>query len=136
MQPYLERDAFSSRLREALLRVAPGAARPAALAREFNRRYAGEPVTLHATRKWLGGESIPSQDKLRVLSDWLGVTSEWLRFGQGTVLAGARDPAAEFDYQLMREIASLTKAHQQVIRDMVKSLRQAEECRGSAVEEK
>lgn len=129
MQPYLERDAFSSRLREALLRAAPDAARPAALAREFNRRYAGEPVTLHATRKWLGGESIPSQDKLRVLSDWLGVTSEWLRFGQGTVLAGTRDTAAEYDYQLMREIASLTEAHRQVIRDLVKSLRQAEECR-------
>ncbi|MBW7903424.1 MAG: hypothetical protein H3C26_18280 [Rhodocyclaceae bacterium] len=129
MQPYLERDAFSSRLREALLRVAPNAARPAALAREFNRRYAGEPVTLHATRKWLGGESIPSQDKLRVLSDWLGVTSEWLRFGQGTVLAGTRDAAAEYDYQLMREIASLTEAHRQVIRDLVKSLRQVEECR-------
>ncbi len=126
MQSYLERDAFSSRLREALLRQAPDATRAAALAREFNRRYAGAPVTLHATRKWLGGESIPGQDKLRVLADWLGVTAEWLRFGQGVVLADAREPGAEYDFQLMREIAALTEVHQQVVRDVVKSLRQAE----------
>lgn len=128
MQSYLERDAFSTRLRDALVRVAPGTARPTALAREFNRRYAGAPVTLHATRKWLGGEAIPAQDKLRVLADWLGVSAEWLRFGEGEdeAVPHAREPAAEFDYQLMRDIAALTEAHQRVVRDLVKSLRQAE----------
>lgn len=126
MQSYFEHDAFSARLREALLRTAPDAARPAALAREFNRRYAGSPVTLHASRKWLGGEAIPAQDKLRVLADWLGVTAEWLRFGQGVALAGAREPGLEFDFQLMREIAALSEAHRQVVREVVKSLRRAE----------
>lgn len=126
MQSYFEHDAFSARLREALLRAAPDAARPAALAREFNRRYAGSPVTLHASRKWLGGEAIPAQDKLRVLADWLGVTAEWLRFGQGVALAGAREPGLEFDFQLMREIAALSEAHRQVVREVVKSLRRAE----------
>ncbi|WP_068636262.1 hypothetical protein [Thauera butanivorans] len=126
MQPYLERDAFSTRLREALVRVAPDAARPTALAREFNRRYAGEPVTLHAARKWLGGDAIPAQDKLRVLADWLGVSAEWLRFGAGNAAFSAREPGAAFDYQLMRDIAALSDAHQQVVRDLVKSLHQAE----------
>lgn len=126
MQSYLEHDAFSARLREALLRAAPDIARPAALAREFNRRYAGTPVTLHATRKWLGGEAIPAQDKLRVLADWLGVTAEWLRFGQGVALAGASEPGLEFDFQLMREIDALSDEHRQVVRDVVKSLRRAE----------
>ncbi|ATE62743.1 hypothetical protein CCZ27_16780 [Thauera sinica] len=96
------------------------------MAREFNRRYAGTPVTLHATRKWLEGEAIPAQDKLRVLADWLGVTAEWLRFGQGTEFSCSEEPRREFDYQLMRDIAALTEAHQQVVRDLVKSLRQAE----------
>lgn len=126
MQHYLERDAFSTRLRDAIARVAPGVARPTPLAREFNRRYAGSPVTLHATRKWLEGEAIPAQDKLRVLADWLGVSAEWLRFGEGSTVVRACEPGAEFDYQLMRDIASLTEAHQRVVRDLVKSLRQAE----------
>ncbi|MCV2217245.1 hypothetical protein [Thauera sp. Sel9] len=126
MQPYLERDAFSTRLREALARVAPDVARPTALAREFNRRYAGEPVTLHATRKWLSGDAIPAQDKLRVLADWLGVSAEWLRFGAGNAAFVAREAEAVFDYQLMRDIAALSDAHQQVVRDLVKSLHQAE----------
>ncbi|MFT3760711.1 hypothetical protein [Thauera sp.] len=126
MQPYLERDAFSARLREALARAAPDAARPAALAREFNRRYAGEPVTLHAARKWLGGDAIPAQDKLRVLADWLGVNAEWLRFGAGNAPLAAREPVPAVDYQLMRDIATLNDAHQQVVRDLVKSLHQAE----------
>ena len=126
MQPYLERDAFSTRLREALARVAPDVTRPTALAREFNRRYAGEPVTLHAARKWLSGDAIPAQDKLRVLADWLGVSAEWLRFGAGNAAFSVKEPDAEFDYQLMRDIAALNQAHQQVIRDLVKSLHQAE----------
>lgn len=126
MQPYLERDAFSTRLREALLRAAPDSARPSPLAREFNRRYAGAPVTLHATRKWLGGDAIPAQDKLRVLADWLGVSAEWLRFGAGSAAAAVREPGTEYDYQLMRDIAALNDAHRQVVRDLVKSLRKAE----------
>ncbi|THF64103.1 hypothetical protein E6C76_15900 [Pseudothauera nasutitermitis] len=96
------------------------------MAREFNRRYPGAPVTLHATRKWLEGEAIPAQDKLRVLADWLGVTAEWLRFGQGHALAGMREQNRQFDYQLMRDIAALTEAHQQVVRDLVRSLQRSE----------
>lgn len=126
MPSYLERDAFSARLREALARAAPNAIRPAALAREFNRRYAGAPVTLHATRKWLGGEAVPAQDKLRVLAGWLGVSAEWLRFGEGEALAGMREPGLDFDFQLMREIAALSETHRQVVREVVKALRRAE----------
>jgi transcriptional regulator with XRE-family HTH domain len=36
---------------------------------------------VHAARKWLMGESIPTQEKLRSLAKWLNVTAEWLRFG-------------------------------------------------------
>lgn len=121
MQIYLERDAFCCRLHEALQQRAP-----AALTREFNRRYAGAPITLHAARRWLLGEAIPSQDKLRVLADWLGVTAEWLRFGQGQVVAQIREPDVAVDYQLMREITALTDAHQRVVRELVKSLKRAE----------
>jgi hypothetical protein len=126
MQIYLERDAFCSRLHHALQRQAPTALKAAALTREFNRRYAGAPITLHAARRWLLGEAIPAQDKLRVLADWLGVTAEWLRFGQGQAIAQIREPDTAVDYQLMREITALSEAHRQVVREMIKLLKRAE----------
>jgi transcriptional regulator with XRE-family HTH domain len=55
--------------------------RPVVLEREFNTRYWGRSVTLQGVRRWLRGEAIPSQDKLQVLADWLGVEPEVLRFG-------------------------------------------------------
>ncbi len=126
MQIYLERDAFCGRLHETLQRQAPTAIKAAALTREFNRRYAGTPITLHAARRWLLGEAIPSQDKLRVLADWLGVTAEWLRFGQGNALAEVREPEVQVDYQLMRDINALSQAHQYAVREMIKLLKNAE----------
>lgn len=81
MEKIDERAAFSERLRErlALYQMDLG---PTALAREFNQRYAGRKISIYAARKWLMGEAIPAQEKLRVLADWLGVSPEWLRFGQ------------------------------------------------------
>ena len=57
------------------------APRPAVLEREFNTRYWGKPMTLHGVRRWLLGETLPSQDKLVVLAEWLGVPPQELRFG-------------------------------------------------------
>ncbi|MEC5217273.1 transcriptional regulator with XRE-family HTH domain [Actimicrobium sp. GrIS 1.19] len=71
---------FSSRLKESLHRAGYPSDSPTRLAREFNVRFDGRPVTAHAARKWLQGESIPTQERLRALADWLGVSAEWLRF--------------------------------------------------------
>ena len=38
-------------------------------------------ISTHGIRKWLFGESIPTQDKLRVLADILSVDINWLRYG-------------------------------------------------------
>ena len=38
-------------------------------------------LSTHAIRKWLVGESIPTQEKLRVLADILSVDANWLRYG-------------------------------------------------------
>jgi len=54
---------------------------PSYLAREFNLRYHGDPVTAQAVRKWLTGTALPSQDKIRALAHWLDVSAHWLRFG-------------------------------------------------------
>jgi len=76
-----EKQGFSKRLREALKRAEPVAAGPAALAREFNLRYEGTPVTVQAVRKWVSGRALPSQDKIRALALWLEVSPQWLRYG-------------------------------------------------------
>jgi transcriptional regulator with XRE-family HTH domain len=76
-----ERLQFSERLQQALRHAEYSPDSPTQLAREFNMRFAGHSVTVHAARKWLQGESIPTQEKLRSLAKWLNVTAEWLRFG-------------------------------------------------------
>lgn len=127
MQSIKEREAFSARLRESLTRAGLPAAGPAELAREFNRRYPGSLVTLNATRKWLNGEAMPLQARLRVLADWLGVSAEWLRYGEAALAApNLREPVPEVDYQLMREIAALTPGHRDVVRALVLALARAE----------
>ena len=75
-----EKAEFAQRLCEAMTQ-AGYEARPVVLEREFNTRYWGRSVTLQGVRRWLRGEAIPSQEKLQVLADWLGVEPEVLRFG-------------------------------------------------------
>lgn len=76
----LENEQFAERLRLALKGVG---IRPSAtvLANEFNLRYWGTSITINTARNWLLGKSIPMQDKLRVLADWLHVSADELRFG-------------------------------------------------------
>src|SRR6478609_965484 len=81
MKASIEREDFSERLQQALRNADYSPDSPTQLAREFNVRFAGRPITVHAARKWLVGEAIPTQEKLRTLAQWLGVPAEWLRFG-------------------------------------------------------
>jgi transcriptional regulator with XRE-family HTH domain len=81
MKASTEREDFSARLQQALRDADYSPDSPTQLAREFNIRFPGRPITVHAARKWLMGEAIPTQEKLRTLAQWLGVPAEWLRFG-------------------------------------------------------
>jgi hypothetical protein len=71
---------FADRLREAMT-AAGYEPKPAVLEREFNTRFWGKPMTLHGVRRWLRGETLPSQDKLLVLAEWLAVPPQQLRYG-------------------------------------------------------
>lgn len=76
-----EKSEFADRLSKAM-KTAGYEARPAILEKEFNARYWGRSVTFQAVSRWLRGEAIPSQDKLQVLAEWLGVEPHILRFGE------------------------------------------------------
>jgi transcriptional regulator with XRE-family HTH domain len=75
---------FSARLKEAM-REAGYPVRPIVLEREFNLRYWGKSVSVQGVSRWLKGESIPSQDKLQLIAEWLQVEPQFLRFGTKAV---------------------------------------------------
>lgn len=79
-----EKIEFAERLRQAML-AAGYPDRPAVLEREFNSRYWGRSVTFQAVSRWLRGQSIPSQEKLQVLAEWLEVEPQALRYGDKAV---------------------------------------------------
>ncbi len=71
---------FAKRLRAAM-KSCGYEAKPSVLEREFNLRYLGQPMTLHGVRRWLLGESLPKQDKVEVLAEWLCIPPQQLRYG-------------------------------------------------------
>jgi hypothetical protein len=77
-----EKEAFGKRLTRLLSDAGIGIASPTLVAREFNRRYPGKPVTAQAVRKWINGEAIPAGDKIRILAKWLKASPHWLHYGE------------------------------------------------------
>lgn len=126
MNPSIEREGFSERLQQALRNADYSPDSPTQLAREFNIRFEGRPITVHAARKWLVGEAIPTQEKLRTLAQWLGVPAEWLRFG-GDVHGSADMPGAparfeSADVKLVADLQRLDPHHQALAREFIRML--------------
>ena len=124
-----ERESFSERLQQALKNAHYSPDSPTRLAREFNIRFEGRPITVHAARKWLVGEAIPTQEKLRMIAHWLGVPAEWLRFGGANgELNGHAETAngtARFesaDVKLIADLQRLDEHHRQIAREFIRML--------------
>ena len=118
-----ERTNFSERLRRALGGVGV-ADSPADFTRAYNARADGAAVSIHAARKWLGGEAIPTHEKIVILASWLGVSAAWLRFGDETMELSAQGviPEAEIStpaLALTNDILSLPEREQRVVREIV-----------------
>ena len=122
-----ERESFSERLQQALKNAHYSPDSPTRLAREFNIRFEGRPITVHAARKWLVGEAIPTQEKLRMIAQWLGVPADWLRFG-GAEPAGDQidgNASARFesaDVKLIADLQRLDEHHRQLAREFIRML--------------
>lgn len=127
MNPSFERESFSERLQTALRNADYSPDSPTQLAREFNVRFDGRPITVHAARKWLVGEAIPTQEKLRTLAQWLGVPAEWLRFGgaEGHNGSGTHGSSTRFesaDVKLVADLQRLDEHHQMLAREFIRML--------------
>ncbi len=72
---------FSARLRFALKRHNSPVKGATDLARHFNLRHPGASVSVQTTHKWLTGQSMPTDDKIKTLAAWLNVTEHWLHYG-------------------------------------------------------
>jgi transcriptional regulator with XRE-family HTH domain len=132
MKASIEREDFSGRLQQALRNADYSPDSPTQLAREFNVRFSGRPITVHAARKWLVGEAIPTQEKLRALAQWLGVPAEWLRFG-GDQRQGERradgsispDSSPRFeseDVKLIADLQRLDEHYRVIAREIIRML--------------
>ncbi len=118
-----EKEQFSARLQRALVNAhCPNGAND--FVKEFNLRADGAAVTVYAARKWLLGTAIPTQEKVHILSDWLGVSPGWLRFGSdgdGPEPGPAHGLAAP-DRVLLDAIHRLSERDRKVVVELVKSL--------------
>jgi transcriptional regulator with XRE-family HTH domain len=117
-----ERTAFSERLQQALHNADYSPSSPTQLAREFNVRFSGNPVTVHAARKWLQGESIPTQEKLRALASWLDVPADWLRFGNADVRKGSGSAPTSVDSKTIALLQQLDDYHRTIAHEMLRAL--------------
>lgn len=77
------RKSFSIRLHNEFKRIGLKVDSHTQIARTINQQLPMISVTAQAVRKWLLAEAFPSQDKLVMLADWLGVSVQWLRYGTG-----------------------------------------------------
>lgn len=122
-----ETQAFALRLRQALescgVRLSP-----TVVANEFNLRYWGRSITPHTARNWLLGKAIPTQDKLRVLAEWLQVGPDELRFGQAAMSIkvreqfGSEPSLSMVDREMLSRYLTLPLHSRKTVRDVVSAL--------------
>lgn len=119
--------AFSERLKSAL-EAAGVRPSPTVIAHEFNLRFWGRSITPHTARNWLMGNSLPTQDKLRVLAEWLQVAPEELRFGRGPGKLRMHDGDAQLealnlaDREMVTRYLTLAPTARRTVREVVIAL--------------
>jgi hypothetical protein len=115
-----ERTQFSKRVSAAL--VARGMpASPTELQRAFNARNPKLAISVHAARKWLMGEAIPTQARLRELAAVLAVSPTWLRFGEAVAVKASK-PLSPQEHMLIQHFRSLPTAQQSHLLALVQSM--------------
>jgi transcriptional regulator with XRE-family HTH domain len=134
----IENQEFADRLRQSLKGVGIRPS-PTVLTNEFNLRYWGESITITTARNWLLGKSIPQQDKLRVLAEWLHVSADELRFGTLAPPFKAEDSSVDMsvlnmqDRDMLARYMALTLEDRKTVCDVVAALRLAATIKGKSL---
>lgn len=116
----IERELFSARLRR-VLEYAGCDGRW--LERQINEKFKRPPGDC-PVRKWLTGEAIPPLGTVQMLADWLGVSSSWLRYGDGRhhctrASPRAKEKVAPENVRLLADLAQLSARDAHMIRTLV-----------------
>ena len=117
----VERANFSSRLLLCLENIGLGN-NYTAFAKAFNFRSSSGAVTVHAARKWLIGESFPTQEKIVVLAAWFQVSPEWLRFGVGDHVVPSVAPVSRPHTSLAADIQMLTVEECRIVEALIQAI--------------
>ena len=123
MSSLSEKQAFSERLLSALSQAGYTSG-PTALAKEFNLRFSGTEISVQSANNWLQGKAIPSQEKLSILALWLGVSSQWLRFGEQlseNQVGLTEDQIIDIDY--FHKFKSLTPNQKHIVQRLIDEFR-------------
>lgn len=95
------------------------------IARHFNSHNSSDKtLTPHAARNWLLGSVMPRQEHLRVLSNWLKVSPDHLRFGKSQANTplfhsnGVEHEVSFEDQEFIVKYFSLTAAQKAVVRSV------------------
>lgn len=118
-----EKQAFAERLNKAI-EAAGYEARPSVVEKHFNQRYWGSPVSFQGVRRWLKGESIPEQDKLVTLAEWLGIEPHQLRYGVDAPERAEKPWHAGLstdEYDIITTFLGLPADKKKVVREVVMS---------------
>ncbi len=120
-QPALtEPQAFAQRLSAAVV-AADVAVSLTTVQRKFNAISGDAPVSVHAVRKWIMGESIPAQRRIQVLATWLAVSPNWLRFGERTAKDTTQAPSA-VEHVLLQSFRRLSAREQEQLLALVQTM--------------
>jgi transcriptional regulator with XRE-family HTH domain len=115
-----EQERFSDRLNQALAEANYPKAGASLIAREFNLRFPDMAVTVHAVRKWIKGEAIPTQDKLVALAQWLGVKADWLRYDGDEPAAESNSPHfSGEDLRMLRDFQRLSGERKHMVDQII-----------------
>ena len=117
---HVERAQFSKRVQAALVaRGMPASATE--LQRAFNAQNPQLAISVHAARKWLMGEAIPTQARLRELAAVLAASPTWLRFGEEVMVKGSK-PLSPQEHMLIQHFRALPASQQTHVLALVQSM--------------
>ena len=125
-----EKIEFSNRLRATMVKAGYPAS-PAVLLHGFNLRWHGRSISNQAAWSWLNSKSIPTQDKIQVLAEWLKIEPQLLRFGE-SVLKAVQEHQKRWDEGLghieretVEAFLKLPAPERKIIREVIQAFAKA-----------